>query len=912
MNMPPTPTYTIDKIKTQHVTNGYALVPTDFDKLNRIVMSGYEPERCRKEACDAVLEPYVPLRRIMQKFTEQEMDGHLQVSYKRKSVDTSASQARADDHDRAYADRCISAGSMKREVRAAMYHGTLVDFDQCSSHQSLILSALKADPEEPCHEWIERYVKNKKHERQRIADTFFNGDMAKSKLLFQCITFGGKTTIRDPLVQGLVTEFESFTESVVRNNPRCVPVIKRRVKNKNAAEIKKAIESLGISEELASQKYGNKDWRASLMSLWCRNKESMVIEAVLGWAISVNLVQNRRFDNSFDGLMIPVDDVDHFLKTDTVHSTMKQLLRQFNKVGTQETGYNVKWEVKDMQPEHDLFWKEYEEFEEKERLECPNYFDREVLCNMTSTQQRFDYFNKHFHYVEDQHKVLHFQRIYFRRPDGSVIDERNILWANFRELMSTFGHLPSGHLNDKGVDVPIAKLWFDSRVRSQYGKVDAFPYAGVFDSAISNRVGCPHILNTFMGYPPDVWEDASDTEMPEEVMYNRLGPFFQLSSHLAGLACYDKQTGLFPKRVEQYPVNDRIQLELMLYFFGIRVAFPEQNRLPYYLCIQSECGTGKNTLLEPLRRLVGSNHYKCSSDMEAFCGAHSEGLISKIFAVLNEADISSTAKVTNRFKEFVTEEHQTSNVKFMRPFEYAVWAAIVVLTNSKIPMRIEPMNRERRIILFKSNNWTAKHWGNDMWSGLHKHFNSLPFLRALRQYFTTRNYKSFDFRKARAANLRRPAYTQLALHFTPVEVMFVRHYIEAGLFSTDSSSEENPRFWEMSGWDALCSVRVKTFHEMARTFYSECNLTSAATERSVHAFTQKIEELVGVNKDVGSGRVNYFKMVPSVVYKDFIDKCLVDTDLVDEELVAAYEVHSEADHTLVQQFDTMTSIYEAE
>lgn len=885
-NKPRVPTYEIRPLATNHVTDGYAMVPTDFDKLRKLLMSDYEPIRCRKEAHDDIMNPYVPLKRIMQKFLEREYNGHLQVSYRRVSGDTTSLSA--DPRDRAYPTKCISAGGMKREVRAALYHNILMDFDQASSHQSLILSALRVDPELPRTDWIQYYVDNKTAVRETIANKYFGGDVPKAKQLFQKIMFGGATTIQDDCVQGMIRELRYFCRRVVESNVELHATIKRRTKAKNAAAVKKAVNLLGLSKSVAEHKYGNKSWEASLMSLWCRNKEQEVIEAVLGWAINEGLVQNRRFDNSFDGLMIPLDDVRTFLKVNTQHTTIKDLLHSFHQIGKDYTGYDVKWEYKSMEAGHDKYWREYDEFEQSIQRECPDYFDRQLLINMPSAHQRLQYFGKHFHYIEDQHKVLHYQDLRMTRPDGTLVSERNLLWSSSKDFMSTFGHLPSGLLNDKGIDQPLAKLWFESKDRSQYAKVDAFPYAGVYDEERSD-VG--NVFNTFAGYPKDVWDNPSDTEFSEADMWKQIGPYVQLASHLAGAKCYDAQ-GLFPRTLEEYPEADRIQVELLLYFLGHRIAHPEQPRLPYYVCIQSECGVGKNSIMEPLSRLVGQTHYKCSSNMEDYCGSHAEGLMSKIIAVLNEADISSTAKVTSRFKEFITEDQQTSNAKFMRPFDYAVWAAIVVLTNSKVPMRIEPMNRERRIILFESNNFTARRWGNDIWSFLHSRFRSLPFLRALRQFFTTRDYNGFDFRKARAANLKLPAYTQLAMHFTPVEVMFVRNYIESGQFSMNRLTEENPRFWTMNGWDSNVTVKAKDFHELSKVYYKEVNLTSAATERSFHAFNQKIEALTGIDK-VMVDRTVHFRLNPCEVYRDLLSKCLVDSDSVDPELLV--DLHTESD-----------------
>ena len=89
----------------------------------------------------------------------------------------------------------------------------------------------------------------------------------------------------------------------------------KAIKNCTTAANNTAVKQSGLSTEEAKQQgIGCKKWQSSLMSLWCRNKESLVIEAVAQWAMDHKLIKHRRFDNSKDGLMVPRDDVDAYLE----------------------------------------------------------------------------------------------------------------------------------------------------------------------------------------------------------------------------------------------------------------------------------------------------------------------------------------------------------------------------------------------------------------------------------------------------------------------------------------------------------------------------------------------------------------------------------------------------------------------
>lgn len=879
-------TYRIQNIDTDHVTNGYAFVPTDWEKVERIMQSDYIPERLQKGNHDPVQWTWMPLQRELSKFLASRKGDCLRVEYSRRSHETSIKSAKPDAMDRAYAKGSISAGNMAREVRAAVYHGTMLDFDQCSSAHSMILSALKADRNSDTeYENIEHYVENKKEERKRIADTYFGGDLERAKNVFTKILFGGNPQIDDGLVKGMQEELQAFTEHVIASADRqLIDKVKRRTEKKNRDDIRKACAHWGIDEDTAKARgYGLRKWQASLVCLWTRNKESLVMEAVLGWAIRNNLILNRRFDYCFDGVLLPMDDVVSFMKYDAENKTIDDLLKTFRKVGLEQTGFDVRWEVKDMQPEHDKFWAEHGAFEKACGVnEDIDHFDLDHMLQLKSTGQRLAYFNEHFHWIEDQHKAVCFQVANIKRHDGTST-ERNLLWASQRELTDTFGHISSLQKNKHGEDIPLVQLWLRMESRSQYHRIGAYPYAGCYDADRAS-LQCKKIFNVFTGYPSDVWENASDTEFSKEEMTKLLYPFMGVASHLVGCKCFDEQ-GCFPVNLDAYDPADRMQLDLLLHYIGHRIAHPDHPRHPYYICIQSECGTGKNTLMEPLQRLVGSNHYKCSADMEAFCGAHAEGLISKIIAVFNEANINDTKKYVSKFKEYVTEDTQTANPKFVRPFEFALYAAIIILTNERVPMRIEPMNRERRMILFKSNTFTAQYWGSDMWKRIYDSLADIRFLRALRQYFTTLDYDAFDMRVARQANLKLPAYRQLALHFTPVEVAYLRSYIEEGAYSP--LHNRGVQFWTLPQWDQPIVVPVAELWSGAKRFYEEQNMTSAATMRSKAQFTQQLEQLPGIEKHVDPHGVRHLRFVPKQVYRDLIDKCLVDIDSMPEGFNAA-------------------------
>ena len=130
-------------------------------------------------------------------------------------------------------------GDTKREVRAGLVGDTVVDFDQCGSHQSLILCALVADPgvntdtQFPC---LTEYVRNKSSERKRLADKHFGGNIHAAKEMYQKVTFGGRVTVDDSQLLGFSREMVDFRTRICEANPSFHSEIKRKTAQKDKGD----------------------------------------------------------------------------------------------------------------------------------------------------------------------------------------------------------------------------------------------------------------------------------------------------------------------------------------------------------------------------------------------------------------------------------------------------------------------------------------------------------------------------------------------------------------------------------------------------------------------------------------------------------------------------------------------------
>lgn len=880
--------YIIRPIATDHVTRSPSYLPIADTRVTDILHKGYDPKFADTEGwC---------LATYLRSLRKNIHCGMLEMQWSRKSK---GKVTKRSECDRAVAKGCLSAGDTLCEVRDGLWGDTVYDFDQCCSHQTLMLCALQADSDVDVPTEFPNllnYTEHKEEERKRVADAYFQGDIKKAKQMYQAVTFGGKPLdpygepLSDPALIGYYREMGDFKARICEANPSFHKEMKKCTKAK-----------------------GKEDWQASLMSLWCRNKESEVIEAVVGDAIKIGLIQDSRFDNSKDGIMIPIADVDAYLanNNDAEHETLADICAHFEEVGADVTGYRVQWDRKPMMDAHVAFWNKMDAL----NVELPAQpadgsglkFDWAYVRSLPTTESKLGYFNIHFAYILSQAAIVHIQAIDVNHPDGTTERKRDLTWYSAKDLQTAFGNIDSGQKNSLGNPIPLPTVWLSADCRRTYVKVGAFPYPDVYNPSRA-EYHSKDVCNTFVGYPEIVWKNARQDEYTPEDMLRIIDPFVQMVSHLIGCQCYDKDTGRFPHLYE-YPTPDRNKIELLLKVVGIRIAHPDQERQPYAILIRGMQGTGKNTFTEVLAALVGLTHYKCSSNIDDFLGTHAEGLENKLIAVLNEIDLSQSLKNEGKVKGLVSEDTATANPKNIRPYEFTVAALFIALSNNACPLRIDVNNGDRRWLVFESNDWCPVHWTRDIWAALRARFKDTVFLRALRQYFCKQDYTSYDFKLAKVANVKSTAYQKLVQYFVPAEARFVQNFIETQmynpgpLFADAVVDTDGPAFYTNTKWDTPVQVNARKFFEDSKGFYKEYCINGGVAEKSLQSFNNKLQTISQmVKKTDKRGQVSW-EFTPREVYGVFVDKGYISQECIDyglKQALVGKEEESADELTLAQ------------
>jgi len=750
-------------------------------------------------------------------------------------------------YDRAYCE--ASPVSLKSTVRAGLF-GDLTCIDQSSAQPRAMVSAILADDNEiaPRETFaaLFHYVEHKDAERKRVADTFYNGDLKQAKELYQKLTFGASNPHpNDKQLSAYCSNLRIFACKIASENSEIVTKMKKQ----------KAKED------------GSSDINMCVLALYGRNVEQRITECAVSYMIDKNIIKNRQFASMHDGIMF------------VNHSNVDDVIDQVNTHVKNTLGFNVLFEHEDYTAKKKLFLDNFENYtfecDEKYRMK----FCREYFLTLKSHREQKAYWELHFAYCIDQCKTAQLLARDVFLHDGTIETERKLRWFSDKELISAYGNLDHATLkNTFGDPMKFAVVWLGCSDRRQYNQVDVLPYPSHY---IPGKNCTEDTYNAFVGYPKYIWGD--DKQFNEDEMRRMLDPFFTMVMHLVGCKGYNSKGRFDPSKITE---QDYMKFDTLMHLIGHRVMHPSDSKLPYAVLIKSIQGTGKNTLCDVIARLVGASHYKCSSNIDDFCGTHAEGFLGKLFCILNEAEISKTGKHKNVIKELISEEKGTCNVKYQRPFEYALLAMIIVLSNESCPINLDTTGKDRRWVVFEANDFCAKRWGQGVWKAMHKHFRSHDFLRALKQYFQQLDYENFDYKTAKRINNKTEAYRKVACYFYPSEVLFVQDYIEQSRYMLLST--ESP-FYET--FDCKVSIGAKDFYDYAQAFYKDTNNETAQSKsyKSFNSALAKFNMPIEKKTTTDKSRSVVWHFNPKTLYAWLISNEYIDIETIEDNVKNALE-----------------------
>jgi len=872
-----TPIEDTDSVICQDICN----FPTPKKRLTKILHSGYDT---------IYNDPdwrYKTLRAQLEKTYSSIRKDVLPIVYSRKKEVKEMSNI-----ERANAKDCISAGDTSNVVRAGIWGDTCYDFDMDVAHQALLMSAVTED-DKVLYPVTKEYVENKKRIRKEIADEMFGGDVDEAKTALTRLTFGSSLTkafeyckdVKKSYPKKAIlfkNEMDMLANKIHDANLDYFKVIEKQVKRKNKQKVNAYMRKYTVSEEEAKKQCVQTNPKTSLMSEWCRNKEAVVMESVIKLCIDNGIIQDRRFDNSKDGVMIPKADVDAWAEREGCE--VSDLLLMFSDNVKEQTGFTIGFSRKCMQEKHDAFWQEIATFEQPSVFpeEACKRFDRDYMQSLDTYHEKKEYFELFNAWVHEAQCFAHISSVRETTDDGREIVQKDfIYYSSVQKFTAAWGYLDSNITDKVGRNVPFVDIWTHDATRREFVKIGCTPYAGVYDP----RKGSADELNAFRGYPEHIWKDP--VNITDEKMFKDLQMFFKMQKHLLGEAGYNKEDGNYPpiksfEDLKKYP-----QLNSWLHIIGHRISRPHEPRKPYVPIITGVQGTGKNLSLdECFARQVGEDHYRCSSDIEDFFGTHATALCGKILAVLNEASVKTSGKYKNKLKGLGTDKKAICNEKFMPQFQYDVTALIVIISNENCPVMLE-MNSNRRYFMYKCNPWCAEHMSQKRWADVAAYYKNTVLQRSLRALFERLDYDTFDYAEAKRQNAQMPAYKNMIQHFFPPVLRFWKEYIELEQYNQAKFNDDTRKFCHNPQFAEEIQLNSRDIQEQLKAFLTEEHNPALEQFSSVQKFNNSIADYGLPMVKVMKGRTVQWRFSPKKIYAMLMDKMVVDRELLEPDVIEA-------------------------
>ena len=696
------------------------------------------------------------------------------------------------DRGRVFPADSVSVGNLLGPVRAALCHDTFQDVDLVNCHPTLLADACFASSVAVPH--LAAYVHGRDEwlEKIRLAYTVTRDQAKKLPLV---LLYGGtlKTWLDDHglsapafgpaadevalRVNELREDVDRIAQEVKRANPKHWQSVQADVSRHNRK----------VAETGEGRR---KNAKCVLLSHYAQNLERQAVEAVY---TALSPEQRRRFVYCFDGFMLPL----------THKVTPEWCTEQVRGVFPSAT-----WAVKPFAPDSALLDRLAEaaatlqKQDEPYDVPPPNErqavnFDIDYLRMCKRYRDKKAYWERFFCHIRlgdyvfcesvPQHDALD-------KHSADVIWVRKMFYMSEKKLAERFGDFDTGLVAEKsgarneetgGVILGEAgtrvsrgdgqkqlvfpghgkfvKHWTNDQFKRSFKHLRFFPECKPHAQLVHTK----DYYNTFKGYPEMLFEETPVSPTAEAAV-----DFWR------DILCHMVGGDLSPEEM-----GDTLRGVECMFAHSI---FNPAKKLMNGLIIQSDQGTGKGLTMSTMRSLVGTEHFISSSKLSDFFGEHAEGMVNKLFCVLNEISFSDTKGLEDKLKALCTEETWTVNPKYVQPYEVDVYATIIMTTNNKFSVSINLAEGDRRwIVVSSTNKYAGKNMAAARWERLAALYKTPDFLRALFRHLrgVYEANRRYDFAAFKARNSRRKAYRDLASHSVPDTVYFFQDFIETKHFA---------------------------------------------------------------------------------------------------------------------------------
>ena len=290
------------------------------------------------------------------------------------------------------------------------------------------------------------------------------------------------------------------------------------------------------------------------------------------------------------------------------------------------------------------------------------------------------------------------------------------LYFSKEQITAEMAMLPCQSLTDGAKrNNTFAQLYFADPYRKYYKKLDFVPYKPCEQPP-------SEIYNLFNGYSQNV-TTAYDPSQRDELTKH----FRSLVRHMSGDddACEEYAT----KWLADILQNPAVKTGTMW-------------------CITGSQGTGKGTLLEAMRQVLGKELVMETTSADQLFGTYAEGCVGKLLVNANEIQLSKTKEYEHALKSATTDKELTVNPKGIRAYTVNSYARFLMTTNKPDPIPVDVASGDRRVFLTRCSDATLA-WNKQYWCDVYETFRNPQAIAATYDYLMSQDLRGFDFQRDR-------------------------------------------------------------------------------------------------------------------------------------------------------------------
>ena len=686
------------------------------------------------------------------------------------------------NYGRVYASgKYISMGSFPREIRSTLAADNYVDIDINNCHPTLAVQLCDKFNIQ-CDE-LRNYVNNRNDYLKKCIEEF-NCDRDAAKVLFLQIMYGGS--------------YSSWSKNygVEKECPDWVKKFDKNVKSIYDKLLEKFADDVKYLQEHGKpEKEHNKI--GACVSWILQNEECKILDCMLNYISSYG----KSVGNCilcFDGFMM----LKNKYTPDLLEKLENHIYKQLN--------YKVKLSVKPFTDAINLDGITAD-VSSYDSIPAPktNYYDHDVMIN--SLNRNYDigkeYFERYHAYDETTNKIV-YANLYLNKVEFLSKEELKFRYSNL------------WYEDENCTSKKFIEAWIDDHSRRYVRQVEELPYNDVFTEDNIFPIG--KYMNTFTGFNKHIHDELTDEQLQEG------NKWFE---------------NIFMDTLIRLCEGNKDYAYWLLCFFAQIVQYPA-DRKDRAVIIVGEQGNGKNSILEAIAKVIGSDHYSTSSDPTSYFGEHAIEHAHKLLCNFDESSCRNAEKFAEQLKTFITTNTIEINEKYVKQYKIKNYARIIATSNKTTALPVDFRSGDRRFVMFQANDF--------MINGIKYEANSHEHTQYFNDFYHVINsdwFPSYFYKKLMSVDISNWDYNKKFDTKLKSDMMeYSKNSVELFLDEFDFSEMFKNNDVTYSFLESMnieydkkcfyCRISVKDLFEHYKNYCNECNLTPISKIKFVRSIKE--------------------------------------------------------------------------